>query len=75
MTKKLQKPSTDNECTEMGWAEYLLTFDSGSTYHISAPKGRKIERQGRYSILAFSHDDQEMMGFHLAELKDVYKIV
>ena len=52
-----QYPSTDNECTEAGWIEALISFDNGQDLHISHE--READLDDRFP--AFCHDEQEMI--------------
>jgi len=49
-------PTTDNECTEMGWFEFELVggeFD----LHVSVPPEADLDGE----FIAFCHDEQEMI--------------
>lgn len=50
------KPTCDNDCTQMGWIEYIITRHGGqSEFHVSiAPDADRDT-----DILVFNHDIQE----------------
>jgi hypothetical protein len=50
------KPQTDNECTSMGWIEYMAYADCHDL-HISADPDADMD--GRF--IAFNHDEQELI--------------
>jgi hypothetical protein len=52
----MQYPTTDNECTMLGWTELMLDSDCVEL-HISVPQGTDLDG----TFLAFCHDEQEMI--------------
>lgn len=54
-------PTTDNECTMMGWIEYIIySNDLTMNAHVSIAPDADIDS----TINVFSHDEQCMMQVH-----------
>lgn len=49
-------PTTDNECTMLGWIELEL-YSDGVDLHVSVAPGTDLDG----TFLAFCHDEQEMI--------------
>ena len=49
-------PTTDNECTKLGWIEAIVSIDVYDL-HVSYPVSADLDS----SFSAFCHDEQEMI--------------
>ena len=50
-------PKCDNDCTNMGWIEYIV-WHNGVEFHVSAAPDADLNHE---SVPVFCHDMQEML--------------
>lgn len=62
-------PCCDNDCTELSWVEYLITYGANELF-VSVKDGTDMEGE----FLAFCHDEQEMISVKGWMLEDVERL-